>query len=286
MNQTLFLCVGVGSTAVALLFSSIACTNSVTGSPSGDPPSSQSTLIGRFEVNVVKTGNTLAATVADATGSPVYGYEGPFTMNDQPVVKYTLANGSTGYHVFPQPTIPSQDYFAKAAYYDYIGTSRAASAEASYDLQGCDAFTKSVSCTSVGSCCDTHDACYAQNHCTEDSWLAGAAGELVSKCAACNAAVVGCFAAGGSGPAACCEAGTCKDPWGTPGQDGQCICQGKPSSCKSSACTGTDSGVKDSGTDGGKDGGTDADGGNDGEGDNGGGGDTTCDNSERAAATP
>src|SRR5580658_3190823 len=270
MNQALFLCVGIGSMGVALLFSSIACTTSVAGSPSGDPPSSQSSIIGGFEVNVVKTGDTMAATVADATGSPVYDYEGPFTMNDLPVVKYTLANGSTGYHVFPEPATPSSDYFATAAYYDYIGTSSAASGESSYDLQGCDGFSASTSCTSVGSCCDTHDACYAQNNCAANSWLTGALGELVSKCAACNAAVVGCFAGGGSGPAACCDTGTCKQPWGKPGEDGQCICQGKPNSCKSSACTGSDAG-----TDSGSGGGSGSDG----------GGGTTCDNSAHSAPT-
>jgi hypothetical protein len=249
-------CTGIGSTGVVLVFSSMACSVPVEGAGSGSPTpsSSESTIVGGFEVNVLRSGETMSATVADPTGKPVYSYEGLYTLDDLPVIKYTLPDGTTGYHVFPESTIPSSDYFAKAAYYDYIGTSRAASAEASYDLQGCDGFPASTSCTSVGSCCDTHDACYAQNNCSAASWLyTGVLTALVSKCAACNTAVVGCFATGGSGPAACCSTGTCKQPWGTPGGDGQCICQGKPNSCKSAACTGSDagadSGAKDSGSD-------------------------------------
>ncbi len=39
-----------------------------------------------------------------------------------------------------------------------------------YDGFGCDSVAGPLSCTRAGSCCDTHDYCYAQNGCTAASW--------------------------------------------------------------------------------------------------------------------
>jgi hypothetical protein len=267
-------------TCATLWLASVGCTGPSEEGRTPDPSTSEVTTVGGLEVNVVKMGATMQATVADATGSLVYDYEGPFVIDGINVVKFTLlSNGLTGYHEFSEATIPSPSYFAKAAYYDYMGTSRASLAEASYDLQGCDGFPASTSCTSVGSCCDTHDACYAQNNCSASSWLYTGMLDLISKCATCNSAVDACFAGGGSGPAACCATNTCKQAWGTPGRSGQCLCHGKPSPCNSAACTGKDGGVERGVGDGGVDGnhGSDAT-------DEGNGG--TCDNVEHSAPPP
>jgi hypothetical protein len=168
-----------------------------------------------------------------------------------------MSNGASGYHPFPGSTIPSRAYFAQAAFYDYMGTSTAYSHETAYDNQGCDMLPLAVSCsTNNGSCCDTHDACYAKNQCSASSWLyTGLLTALISKCAACNTAAVGCFAGGGTGPSACCSGGTCGQPWGKPGQGGQCLCQDKPNDCNSSACTGNDGGAGSDAAQGNEDGG-------------------------------
>lgn len=71
------------------------------------------------------------------------------------------------------------------------------------DTWGCDGL-HSLDCTSLGSCCDSHDGCYAVHGCTAASWFRGSL-----DCIACNASAVACFSSGGSGPSECCEIGCC-----------------------------------------------------------------------------
>lgn len=74
------------------------------------------------------------------------------------------------------------------------------------DNFGCDAPFESLSCTSVGFCCDIHDACYAAYNCDALSWL----GLSSPACTLCNQTLVTCIGLGGTGqPSSCCASGNC-----------------------------------------------------------------------------
>jgi len=79
-----------------------------------------------------------------------------------------------------------------------------------HDNWGCDLpFTWVTSCGGLGSCCDIHDACYAQFHCSSSSWWNPFAS---TACKACNAGVVACIAQPIKGPSICCFLGNCGQP--------------------------------------------------------------------------
>jgi hypothetical protein len=80
------------------------------------------------------------------------------------------------------------------------------------DQSGCDipGIGDDVSCSNKGGCCDAHDACYRDNHCTRESWSE----EHDSLCQTlCNDAVKRCLLRSESTPgkSVCCAAGTCGD---------------------------------------------------------------------------
>lgn len=79
-----------------------------------------------------------------------------------------------------------------------------------YDHWGCDLpFTKVSSCNRKGACCDTHDDCYARNHCTASSWVNPFASKA---CRACNGNVLRCIAHSSPGPSVCCSKHSCGKP--------------------------------------------------------------------------
>ena len=77
------------------------------------------------------------------------------------------------------------------------------------DAWGCDLPEfADFECTSLGNCCDSHDACYEAGDCSVWSWL----GVQTLWCEACNATIVLCITAGvGStgAPSVCCQYGNC-----------------------------------------------------------------------------
>ena len=80
---------------------------------------------------------------------------------------------------------------------------------ANFDAFGCDVprpFAP-LTCSDQGACCDQHDLCYAQNHCTSKSWM-GAAG---TPCDQCNMAAVRCIMFRNPGPSECCDL---RNAWG------------------------------------------------------------------------
>ena len=82
-----------------------------------------------------------------------------------------------------------------------------------YDSWGCDLPFQTVSsCSPWGGCCDTHDACYAKNHCSSSSWYKPWPWTSAA-CVACNAKVVSCFnRIIPPGRSACCSKGNCGKP--------------------------------------------------------------------------
>lgn len=77
-----------------------------------------------------------------------------------------------------------------------------------HDTWGCDEPARPLQCTHVGNCCDTHDACYANNNCGYWSWL----GIGTWECQNCNSVALNCmlFGIGSTGhPSACCSLGNC-----------------------------------------------------------------------------
>jgi hypothetical protein len=96
-----------------------------------------------------------------------------------------------------------------------------------YDSWGCDAVADS--CGPNGNCCDTHDACYAENGCSASSWT----GIASAACLDCNACAESCVTGRDTGcsygyrnttqPSACCALGNCgrerctgTDTWNDP----------------------------------------------------------------------
>jgi hypothetical protein len=81
-----------------------------------------------------------------------------------------------------------------------------------FDNWGCDYPFDSLSCTSVGNCCDAHDSCYAAFGCDAWSW----AGLSVAECVLCDAAAVTCISGSGgtsNGQASvCCSMNNCNQP--------------------------------------------------------------------------
>jgi hypothetical protein len=107
------------------------------------------------------------------------------------------------------------------------------------DVQGCDNLHW-MDCTSLGSCCDSHDRCYADNDCTAWSWL----GMGTMACQACNRDAVLCIGGGGtwSGGSSCCRTNSCGQPWPPGGpceerehsccDNTQCCPDGKEEECE------------------------------------------------------
>lgn len=79
---------------------------------------------------------------------------------------------------------------------------------------------RTIECSHLGNCCDTHDACYARFGCGSWSWLTGAA---TPQCLMCNTFVIACITENvGSTwlPSECCALGNCGEPRATGGGGG------------------------------------------------------------------
>jgi len=99
-----------------------------------------------------------------------------------------------------------------------------------------------ASCSEVGKCCDFHDQCYADNHCTAASWRPNHTEG--SACDACNGRVVLCMTANLMAPpilprpgaSDCCKMGNCDTPQcEVPGSHK--MVDGHPVACNPNKCT-------------------------------------------------
>jgi hypothetical protein len=107
-----------------------------------------------------------------------------------------------------------------------------------YDNWGCDLlpgrYNGFISCGSRGACCDRHDTCYANNHCTGWSWLFVPWHPCQVRC---NLPAAGCFLAlEGPGPSECCALENCGQPRCTPTT---CAAAGATCGSISDGCEGT-----------------------------------------------
>jgi hypothetical protein len=105
---------------------------------------------------------------------------------------------------------------AVAAAVAAVGTDRAPNGSRMparrFDNWGCDYPFDSLSCTSVGNCCDAHDECYRIFGCDAWSWV----GLSLAECVLCDAAAVTCISGSGATsngqPSECCAMNICGQP--------------------------------------------------------------------------
>lgn len=158
------------------------------------------------------TGGTTPAQSAIGVSFRTWTYDPPFRTGDEP--RYSGPTGTLNFTTLA-PTIDT-DTVSRVTAFLYKNVPQSGS----FNSGGCDVpdtLRGVMDCSDIGKCCDVHDQCYFDNHCSAASWRTSQGWA----CDKCNRNAVNCMlnrpTPGGEtyddhGPSACCAAGNCGKP--------------------------------------------------------------------------